>query len=885
MLKNVLYAVLFLLLIISHVAAQNLITGRITDSTGVPIGGVSVTYSKMGSEIIVGYSLSNSKGNFSLSIAALDDSILLNFQHIDYEEAQLQVKNKPENYIVKLNRKVRTLPNVIVSLPPIYKRNDTLNYNIDAFKSKQDQVIGDIIKKLPGIEMDGDRILYQGKPIQKYFINGLDLLEGHYNLANNNLPADAVQKLQIIENNQPVKILDSLIFSDRASLNIKLKKFTTTGAAKAGAGLSPLIHDMNITPMTFNKNFQSINTFQSNNIGNDVAKQLNVFSTGDMFDYSDFSGAGNDGPLSFTGIQDIAPPGFNEKKWLNNNINLLSGNFLQRLPNDMELKGSISYVNDHIKRAGQSYTSLFTAGQNIHIEETIRNTFNINDVNGSFILMKNEKNIYLKNNLKASRQWLGNNGNLTKTDAGKIFQQKDLQNLNLSNRLALTTFLGKQLVVFHSYTGYTATPQSLFIMPGQFENILNDSLPYQHIKQFVRYTNFSTDNYLSIVKGVKHFSVMPRIGFSYQDQRLHSNIDITNNNTETKLGSDFVNHLSLSAAIVYLDIKTQFKNRKWRLDVNTPFRLRYYRSEDHVRDLYDPVSRLTFEPGIWTIYQLSGNFEATLSSVYTNQFGDINTLYNSFLLKSYRNLQKFNAALPESNNWNNSVYINFKNPLKSVFAGISYSYSLTGRNYLFSNELSTDGYTISEMEFSSNNLQMQSVSANYSRYFASVKTILRVKGNAGWSKADYMLNNSLENMDTHTYGGYFEINNTSLKYMNVQYVTNMMFIYNALSDKPMDKITTNSHTLNVGLFPIENQTISINTDYYITNLKSEKGQVFIDLLYRTSLPKQKMDIEINCLNLLNNKMYTRFYNSDYSIIRNYFQMRPRQVFITVRFRF
>ncbi|MBS1737270.1 MAG: hypothetical protein JSS98_11795 [Bacteroidetes bacterium] len=140
-------------------------------------------------------------------------------------------------------------------------------------------------------------------------------------------------------------------------------------------------------------------------------------------------------------------------------------------------------------------------------------------------------------------------------------------------------------------------------------------------------------------------------------------------------------------------------------------------------------------------------------------------------------------------------------------------------------------------------------------------------------------------MNTRTYGGSFEISNTSLKYINVQYATTVLFIDNTLSDKAMVKITTSSHTLNVGIFPAENQTFTINTDYYTTNLKSERGQLFIDILYRASLPKQKIDIEINCLNLLNNKTYTMLYNSDYSIIRNYLQMRPRQVILTVRFKF
>ena len=71
--------------------------------------------------------------------------------------------------------------------------------------------IADILKKLPGIDIrPNGQIYYKDEPIQKYYIEGLDLLEGRYNLANNNLSADAVSKVEILENHQPVKVLEYL---------------------------------------------------------------------------------------------------------------------------------------------------------------------------------------------------------------------------------------------------------------------------------------------------------------------------------------------------------------------------------------------------------------------------------------------------------------------------------------------------------------------------------------------------------------------------------------------------------------------------------------------------------------------------------------------------
>jgi hypothetical protein len=84
---------------------------------------------------------------------------------------------------------------------------------VNSFSKEQDRSIGDVLKRMPGIEVLPDgKILYQGKAINKYYIEGLDLLEGKYNLANDNLPYQEVSQVQILENHQPIKTLDSLQF-------------------------------------------------------------------------------------------------------------------------------------------------------------------------------------------------------------------------------------------------------------------------------------------------------------------------------------------------------------------------------------------------------------------------------------------------------------------------------------------------------------------------------------------------------------------------------------------------------------------------------------------------------------------------------------------------
>lgn len=220
----------------------------------------------------------------------------------------------------------------MIKPPSITRRGDTINYSVRSFSNEQDRSIGDVLKRMPGIEvLNNGQILYEGTPINKYYIEGFDLLEGKYNLANENLPHKEVLRVQILENHQPIKILDSLVFSDRAALNIQLKdSHTLTGRAKTGAGFTPLLWDTNISPMLFSQKMQTIASYQTNNTGYNTASQTKTLTFEDVM--GNFEN--NTQKQDWLTIQQLAPPTFSEKYWLDNNAHLFSTNVLQKLKRD-----------------------------------------------------------------------------------------------------------------------------------------------------------------------------------------------------------------------------------------------------------------------------------------------------------------------------------------------------------------------------------------------------------------------------------------------------------------------------------------------------------------------------------------------------------------------
>lgn len=220
------YGFLLLFLIFSKcLFSQNIISGNITDkSDNNPIAGVVVTLTDATGEIIT-YDISKADGNFSLKVKSSVQEVVLITRLMGYEEVKKTLENKTQSVNLQMSMGDIQLREVVVKSKPIWNKEDTIVYSVNAFKTLGDKSIGDVLKKLPGVEVSANgNVKYQGEAINKFYIEGLDLLEKRYGIATNNVPADAIQNVEIIENHQPIKTLSGEVFSDKAAINLKLKK-------------------------------------------------------------------------------------------------------------------------------------------------------------------------------------------------------------------------------------------------------------------------------------------------------------------------------------------------------------------------------------------------------------------------------------------------------------------------------------------------------------------------------------------------------------------------------------------------------------------------------------------------------------------------------------
>jgi len=269
----------------SVASGQTRISGTVkNDTDGKPLAGLSVTVKPKGSVALLGYGLTSDKGVYQLDFKTEADSVEITVSGLSIKKQVRRLPNKTATLNFEAAYEQIVLKEVQVKPPKIRRLNDTLNYAVDQFTGKNDRTIGEVLKRMPGIKVaDDGGISYNGKPINRFYIEDQDLLQGRYNLATNNVEARDVETVQVLENHQPVKALKDKEFVDQGAINLKLKdkvKNILTANTQLGAGVAPVLWNNEAFAMYFGKGRQFMGTYKGNTTGDDSAGDLKDFYGG-----------------------------------------------------------------------------------------------------------------------------------------------------------------------------------------------------------------------------------------------------------------------------------------------------------------------------------------------------------------------------------------------------------------------------------------------------------------------------------------------------------------------------------------------------------------------------------------------------------------------------
>ena len=317
-----------------------------------------------------------------------------------YATQIISVQKDKYQYTVQLEKKSYELDEVVVKTAPITRRKDTLDYYVESFRQKEDYSIEDVLKRMPGIEVTtSGQILYQGSSINKLNIEGLDLMGDQYNQATQNMPAEAVSTIQVMENNQPIRALEGKIHSNHATLNIRLKKnykMRPFGDAEVGAGGTPAIWDGSLTGIQVAKKNQVLFTGALNNRGAALRSLQNGMSN--------FTGiyVQEQLPAPFLYSTTTRRPPISPIYYLNNRSYFAGLNYLHAFTPYSTLRFNLLYNHEGETREDSTRCEYYAA-DTISIYENNRQKSCEDVVKGQVRYELNGKKVYVENVL--SGQW------------------------------------------------------------------------------------------------------------------------------------------------------------------------------------------------------------------------------------------------------------------------------------------------------------------------------------------------------------------------------------------------------------------------------------------------------------------------------------------------
>ena len=222
---------LILFLAISTMAgAQCKISGTVKGESGESVIAAVITATNSTGTSQSEHSITDDKGAYNLIIKK-PGTYTISVSCLGYktQERKIGIKNTDTslNLPFLLKEDTQLLDEVTVTgrRTGIAFRGDTVRYDTRLFKDGSEKVLGDVLNKLPGIEVDATgKVKSQGKDVDKVLFNGQDFFNGNSQVAVNNLPADIADNVEVINNYSEYSLLDGFQSHDGTAINIGVNK-------------------------------------------------------------------------------------------------------------------------------------------------------------------------------------------------------------------------------------------------------------------------------------------------------------------------------------------------------------------------------------------------------------------------------------------------------------------------------------------------------------------------------------------------------------------------------------------------------------------------------------------------------------------------------------
>ncbi|PVX46320.1 carboxypeptidase-like protein [Flavobacterium sp. 103] len=897
--KKLPYLILLLLTTVSF--SQNIrFDGIVLDSNKTPLEMANVMAVNSDTKAMDSYAITNDKGKFILNLKTNTKySIKISYLGMKNKEMAMTTSNENMTQSIVMDSGGIELDGVeIVREMPVSIKGDTIVYNADSFKSGTERKLEDVLKKLPGVEVNADgEIEVEGKKVTKLMVEGKDFFDGDTKLGVKNIPADAIDKVQVLRNFNENSILKGVENNqDNVAMNIKLKsgkKNFWFGDMTAGIGVAQTDSRYVINPKVFYYSPKySINLISNfNNIG-----ELPLT----IQDYIKMTGG-------FRGMMAKGGSSFN----ISSNdlgISLLRNNRAKEIETQFGAANFSYNVNKAWSLSGfgiisSSITDLETLSQTNVLEP---NSSEIQSTENKKELANQKSNLgmfKLSSSYKPSTDFQFDYDVLTKLS--KQDEESPLVRESIVNNVSTTEIINtskkqspisvnQNLSLFYTLNEkniFAVEMQHLYQEEDPFYNANLKSQPFN----LAGYIPGQNRNDITQNRFVTTSKLDAKVDYFYM-LTLKSNINITLGNTYSYQNFDSsiyqildnqevnyldnpvnVNDVNYNFDDAFLGLHYKILTGKFTFTPGVSIHSYNMTNKQLGTDFTQNFSR--FLPDFLAIYQIKKSETLTYNYSYTNSFTDINQLAEGFVLTNYNSLRKGSRALENATAIQHSLrYFKYNMfNMENITAFLTYSKQIDA----VKTKAFYDGVNQSSMPYNSDFAdETISGSGSYGRSFLkNYKASLAA--NINWSLFNNIQNNVLSSKESFTQS--YTIKGAT----NYKDLPNLEIGYNAVinnydstvfyTDKPFAKL--DYYFLDC---------FSLVTEYefyhYYNNEKTVDNKydfLSASLIYQKK--GSKLEYKISGTNILNTKSINEDSFSQFSTRASQYTVQPRYVIFSMKY--
>jgi len=841
---------LCLTMVTTFAFAQEKIEGTISsDKQAVAYATVVIGYANSSLHTV----RSNSAGQYIFSLTKEDMAKVqwIEVSHISYEKVRKVYKDPSQKMDFELVKKSIQLADVTVKSKPLAVRRagDTTRYAVNNFVSAEDRNIGDVLRRMPGIEVDDNGVVkHNGKTVSRMYVDGDNIFQNGYGVGTRTIQPKAVKDVELVQNHEHKKVKQGVSNSEDVALNLVLNedaKMIWSGEATLGIAV-PIDGFINGNAMSFKKKYKTLNTLQYNSIGERINNDVEAISSFNLTE-----------PIA------AATPSVPTNKYYNNRSVAFNTNQFYKWSEgwSSSFNGNLWADRELLSSDGtQKY--LLADGSQVVYNNYYNTTKKPFYGRGSFTLEGNDDRFYLKNTIdfKAENQ----NHHTWLLDDGARYDQWGRDQLNfISESMEYTPKLkNKDLITFNLDLERKWHKDRLEVLPGVMANYLNQNQPYDAVRQTVSLPQTNGNLQVAYTRNKTRLKRTYFACFNFLEKELNSALNLVKDGSVFGNESFPDNNLYWKQQQLSGGVKLDWKNNDFIFSGAFPLTWNAWDIADRQAGSNRVTKKLLFTPSASLQAYLPNRDYFLLSLRFNQENSDLDQLYPNPILSNFREIKSFAAPLYFTSSHAYTLRYAIERPISLFYLNVTASHLRTQNDYLVGQDVTQQGI-ISKLIPHDNRTDNNTINLGLSKSLLKAGIFLGFNASANQHNYDQFLNGELAAARATTITlsprlEYKGIPNTTLSY---QYTYgNSLNRLKSEDGQNSNQYTSNTHHL--GMLYVFGTSLFVKGTWSYGSYKSSGlepiANGFLDASIRYKPLKSKHSLELNINNIFNKKLYTSY---------------------------